>query len=61
MINLEKSKILDLFSGVGSFGVRMYFKRSSKCIVFCENYPEAIKILKKNIINLNVNKKLKLN
>ena len=51
MINIEKSKILDLFSGVGSFGLEC-ISRGAETVVFCENYPEATKVLKKNIIDL---------
>jgi len=46
MINLEKSKILDLFSGIGSFGLEC-ISRGAQSVVFCENYPEATKVLKK--------------
>ena len=58
-INLEKSKILDLFSGVGSFGLEC-ISRGAKSIVFCENYSEATKILKKNIIDLDCEKKTQI-
>ena len=58
-VNLEKSEILDLFSGVGSFGLEC-ISRGAKNITFCENYPEAIKILKKNIINLDCKEKTKI-
>ena len=46
--SLEKSKILDLFSGVGSFGLEC-LSRGAENVVFCENYTEAVKILRKNI------------
>ena len=58
-INLEKSKILDLFSGVGSFGLEC-ISRGAQNIVFCENYPEAIKVLKKNIIDLDCEQKTQI-
>ena len=48
--SLDKSKILDLFSGVGSFGLEC-LSRGAENVVFCENYPDAVKILRKNIIN----------
>ena len=48
--NLKKSKILDIFSGVGSFGLEC-ISRGAQNIIFCENYYVAIKILKKNIID----------
>ena len=53
---LEKSKILDLFSGVGSFGLEC-LSRGAGSVVFCENYPEALKILRKNIIDLSCQSK----
>lgn len=53
-INIEHSVILDLFSGVGSFGLEAISRGSLK-VFFVENFPESLKILKKNINNLNVN------
>ena len=32
---IENANILDLYSGIGSFGLRMYFKRSKK-VTFVE-------------------------
>ena len=58
-INLEKSKILDLFSGVGSFGLEC-ISRGAHSIVFCENYSEATKVLKKNIIDLDCEQKTQI-
>jgi len=51
-INLEKSTILDLFSGVGSFGLECLSRKAS-AVTFVENYKEVLPILKKNILNLN--------
>ena len=48
---LEKSNILDLFSGVGSFGLEC-LSRGSKSVTFVENYSIVLPILKKNIFNL---------
>ena len=53
---IEKSKILDLFSGTGSFGLECISRNASK-VSFVENYQEALDILKKNILDLNVEKK----
>ncbi len=50
-INLEKSNILDLFSGVGSFGIEC-LSRGAKSVVFVENYNGVLPILKKNLISL---------
>ncbi len=58
-INLENSYVLDLFSGVGSFGIEC-LSRGVKSVVFVENYNEAIKVLKKNLINLNSPKNFEL-
>tara|TARA_B110001452_G_scaffold261860_1_gene261153 strand:- start:722 stop:1282 length:561 start_codon:yes stop_codon:yes gene_type:complete len=53
---IEKSKILDLFSGTGSFGLECISRNAGK-VTFVENYQEARDILKKNILDLNVEKK----
>tara|TARA_B100000035_G_scaffold309394_1_gene315520 strand:- start:1420 stop:1983 length:564 start_codon:yes stop_codon:yes gene_type:complete len=55
-IDLEKSNVLDLFAGVGSFGLEA-LSRGAKDVLFIENYNEVVKILKKNIENLDLNKK----
>jgi len=52
---IKNSLILDLFSGSGSFGIECISREAEK-VVFLENYPKAIKILKKNLNLLkNVN------
>ena len=51
-IDLENSNILDLFSGIGSFGLEC-LSRGAKNVTFLESYAEVLKILKKNIDNLN--------
>ena len=56
---LDNSSILDLFSGVGSFGIEC-ISRGSKKVVFCENFPETLKILKKNVNGLNCKDKVKI-
>ena len=48
---LIDSNILDLFSGVGSFGIEC-LSRGSKKVVFVENYPGVLPILKKNLSSL---------
>ena len=50
-INLENSNILDLFSGVGSFGLEC-LSRGAASVTFLESYKEVLTILKKNIDNL---------
>ena len=51
-VELENSNILDLFSGVGSFGLEC-LSRGAKSVTFIESYTEVLNILKKNIDNLN--------
>ena len=58
-VEIEKSDILDLFSGVGSFGLEC-LSRGASSVIFLENYKEAISVLKKNIINLNFIKSSKI-
>ena len=50
-INLNNSNILDLFSGVGSFGIEC-LSRGVKKVVFVENYIGVLPVLKKNLISL---------
>ena len=50
-INIEKSIILDLFSGSGSFGLEAISRGAKKCF-FIENYPIVLEVLNKNIKNL---------
>ena len=50
-INLEKSNVLDLFSGTGSFGLEC-LSRKAKHVSFVENYKGILPILKKNLSNL---------
>jgi len=50
-IDFEKSYILDLFSGVGSFGLEC-ISRGTKFVTFIENYKEVLPILKKNLNSL---------
>ena len=50
-VNLSNSNILDLFSGVGSFGIEC-LSRGVKKVIFVENYSEVLPILKKNLFSL---------
>ena len=50
-INLLNSTVLDLFCGVGSFGIEC-LSRGVKKVIFIENYKGVLPILKKNLINL---------
>ena len=58
-LNLKNSNILDLFSGVGSFGLEA-LSREANNVIFVENYPVSLSILKKNIENLKLNEKCKI-
>ena len=51
-VEVIKSNILDLFSGVGSFGLEC-LSRNASSVTFIENYKDALSVLKKNIENLN--------
>ena len=55
-IEIKKSNILDLFSGVGSFGLEC-LSRGASSVTFFENYTNVLPILRKNIINLKFTKK----
>jgi len=61
LINVEinNSNILDLYSGVGSFGLEA-LSRGAKSVTFIEKNKSAISILKKNIQCLAVQEKTKL-
>ncbi len=54
-ISINNSTVLDLFSGIGSFGIEC-LSRGAKKVIFIENYPDAIRILRKNLINLKSKK-----
>ena len=51
VVNIEKSYILDLFSGVGSFGLEC-LSRGALNVTFLESYKEVLTVLKKNIANI---------
>ena len=52
-IKIENSIILDLFSGVGSFGLEC-LSRGAKYVTFVENYSGVLPILEKNLSNLKI-------
>ena len=53
VIQLDNSYILDLFSGVGSFGIEC-LSREAKFVTFVENYSNALSILERNLNNLKI-------
>ena len=55
-IDLKNSSVLDLFAGVGSFGLEA-LSRGAKSVIFVDNYSNVLNILEKNITNLNLKKK----
>ncbi len=58
-IDLINAYILDLFSGVGSFGLEC-LSRGVKKVVFIENYDEVLSVLKKNLSNLKSTQNYKI-
>ena len=54
-INLKNSNILDLYSGIGSFGLECVSRGAEK-ITFVEKDKNVVEILKKNLLNLNIKK-----
>ena len=52
----KNAKILDLYSGTGSFGLECLSRDANK-VIFVENNKNALKILQKNIHKLNTEKK----
>ena len=58
-ISVENSIVLDLFSGVGSFGLEC-LSRGAKHVTFVENYIGVLPILKNNLNNLNISEKYEI-
>ena len=56
---LSKCHVLDLFSGIGSFGLEA-ISRGAKLVVFYEDYGPAVKLLNKNIQSLSFVKEAKI-
>ena len=50
-IDIKKARVLDLFSGVGSFGIEC-LSQGANHVTFIENYNGVLPILKKNLNNL---------
>ena len=55
-VEIKNSVILDLFAGVGSFGIEC-LSNEAKYVTFVENYNGVLPILKKNLLNLKLDKK----
>lgn len=56
---IENSNVLDLFAGVGSFGLEA-ISRGANSAIFVENYSNVLSVLKKNISSLKTEKKCKV-
>ncbi len=56
---LKDSKILDLYSGIGSFGLE-FISRGASHVSFVENDKKALVLLKKNIENIDIKNKTSL-
>ena len=52
-IEIKESNVLDLYSGIGSFGIEC-ISRGAKKVTFIENNKEAINILNKNLIQHSI-------
>jgi 16S rRNA (guanine966-N2)-methyltransferase len=52
-VKLEKANVLDLYSGVGSFGIEC-ISRGAKKSTFVESNNKALSTLKKNLNNLKI-------
>ena len=46
--DIADKDVLDLFAGSGAIGIEA-ISRGAKSAIFCDNSPEAIKIIKTNI------------
>mgnify|MGYP005992636753 FL=1 len=51
-IDIKKANVLDLFSGIGSFGIEC-LSRGAIHVTFVEKYEGVLPILKNNLDNLN--------
>ena len=58
-VEIENSIVLDLFAGVGSFGIEC-LSNEAKYVTFVENYNGVLPILKKNLSNLKLDKKYEI-
>jgi len=58
-ITLENANVLDLYSGVGSFGVEC-ISRGAKKVTFIENDNSALFLLKKNISYFKIENRIEI-
>mgnify|MGYP001180568379 FL=1 len=57
-IEIKKSTVLDLYCGIGSFGIECISRGANK-IFFVDEDPKAFKILNENLKSLGIEKKTK--
>ena len=55
-VRVKKAKILDLYSGIGSFGIEC-ISREANLVNFVEQDTNAINVLKKNLLKLSIKDK----
>ena len=55
-VSIENSNVLDLYAGVGSFGIEC-ISRGAKKTTFVENDNKALVVLKKNLNHLKIDQK----
>ena len=58
-VNIEKSNVLDLYAGVGSFGIECMSRNANK-VVFVERNQIAFSILMENIASLKLKENISL-
>ena len=58
-VKINNSNILDLYSGIGSFGIECISREAGK-VTFVENDQQAINILRANLKNLSFLKRVKI-
>ncbi len=58
-VELSNSHVLDLYSGIGSFGFECISQKAKK-VVFVEEDRQALSLLNKNLTNLSVKDKIQV-
>ena len=59
-VKIKTSVILDLYSGIGSFGIEC-ISRGAKEVYFVENNYKVLNVLKQNIMKLNIENRTNIN
>ena len=58
-LKIDKANILDLYSGIGSFGLEC-ISRGAKKVTFVEQDKSAFAVLKENVLKLSITKDTKI-